>query len=373
MKALVLTAAMLASSTAFAQTPIPAGADAPAAPPGGPAPAPAPAPAPKADEWKPTLKVSGLIVPQWLHEFRTDAASKIGSDQFVLSRARIGARGEILPKLEYRVTYALESGSETIWDALKDSYLEYSAIPHHEIRFGKFKTPFGYEQPESEVRLLPINRSYVTSSLGKGEDSRDIGAGVWGDWDLTDVVAAEYALALVNGNFAEDESTVDDLPQKNLFARAGVRARLAGGTLTGHGSYSQGNVSSNATQASRLKVTRAGADVTYDHKRLWVAAEYIAGTDENLAGAETDKAGWYALVAPRFPWSGGVTSVMLRYEVYDKNTDSAARDDVRKRVTYGLVHDLNPKVRIMANFEDDHSDLPVAKPDKVIFQTLVSF
>ena len=369
MKALVLTAAMLASGTASAQTPVPAGADAPAAQLAGPA----PAPAPKPDAWKPTLKVSGLIVPQWFHEFRTDAASKIGSDQFVLSRARIGARGEILPKLEYRVTYALESGSETIWDALKDSYLEYGAIPHHEIRFGKFKTPFGYEQPESEVRLLPINRSYVTSSLGKGEDSRDIGAGAWGDWELTEVVAAEYALAVVNGHFAENETTVDDLPQKNVFARAGVRAKLVGGTLTAHGSYNQGNVSADATQASRRRVTRTGADVTYDHARLWVAAEYIAGTDEDLAGFETDKAGWYALVAPRFPWSGGVTSVMLRYEVYDKNTDSAARDDVRKRVTYGLVHDLNPKVRIMANFEDDHSDRPVAKPDKVIFQTLVSF
>ena len=373
MKALVLTAAVLASGTAFAQNPAPAGADAPAAQPAAPAPTPALAPPPKTEEWKPTLKVSGLIVPQWFHEFRTDAASKIGSDQFVLSRARIGARGEILPKLEYRVTYALESGSETVWDALKDSYLEYGAIPHHEIRFGKFKTPFGYEQPESEVKLLPINRSYVTSSLGKGEDSRDIGAGVWGDWDLTDVVAAEYALALVNGNFAEDDSTVDDLPQKNLFARAGVRARLVGGTLTAHGSYNVGNVSADGTQASRARVSRTGGDVTYDHKRVWVAAEYIAGTDEDLAGAQTDKAGWYALVAPRFPWAGGVTAVMLRYEAYDKNTDSAAKDDVRKRVTYGLVHDLNPKVRIMANFEDDHSDQPVAKPDKVIFQTLVSF
>ena len=84
--------------------------------------------------------------------------------------ARIGVRGEVLPRVGYTVLFDAADTS------LKDAYVGLRFAPRVELRLGQFKTPFGYEQAESDTKLLWVYNSYVVQALARGRDSRNLGA-----------------------------------------------------------------------------------------------------------------------------------------------------------------------------------------------------
>lgn len=98
------------------------------------------------------------------------SAPKPGVSGFEWRRARIGLRGDVNPNVGFNVVY---DGAD---NALKDGFVALRYVPGLEVRLGQFKTPFGYEQPESDTKLLWVNTSYAVGALARGRDSRDVGA-----------------------------------------------------------------------------------------------------------------------------------------------------------------------------------------------------
>ncbi|BDG04046.1 porin [Anaeromyxobacter oryzae] len=384
-----VTALLLAA--ALSQTPPPqpgAASDAPPAPPAADAPTtpsavaapvvakPAAAPASKG----PTFW--GFIDAQWS---ATDAPKPANdSSTFELRRARLGARGEVTPNVGYNVLF---DGADT---SLKDAYASLKAMPFLpgvELRFGQWKTPFGYEQPESDTKLLWVYSSYVvqalarstsTTSLYATPDSRDLGAGLVGKW-TAGALGAELAGSYVNG---AGPNRKDDLDTKNVWGRAGVLLKTDGGSLRAGASYGHGRQVAALGANGKFDGVGSPADDTYfwfktygadaelDLPFLFVAAEWIKSerdvTTYTSATASTHSSfnarGWYVGAYGKSRWNVGP---IFRAERFDRNRSTT--NDLNERYTVGGYVDLLPvSARLIFNYEFDRSDAPVRTGDRAI-------
>ena len=384
-----MSLAALIAALSLAQTPPPPTADVPT--PAAPAPAAA-APAAK----PPAAKVTfwGFLNAQWS---RTDPEKGDPSSTFELRRARIGARGELTPY----------TGFAVLWDgadaSLKDAYVAAKAIPALpglELRLGQWKTPFGYEQPESDTKLLWVNSSYIVANLARAStiatattasDNRDLGLGLVGGWKLGPV-KADLAVSYVNG---AGSNRKDDLDEKNVWAKAGGTLALGPANLRAGVSYGNGRqVVATGTNAkfdglgtplddTYQWFTTYGADVELDTPWFFCVAEYArsekdqgayatTGTGEaavtTLTRRDFNASGWYAGVYGKTPWNLGPVA---RLEAYDRNDD--VDDAENARLTLGAYVDLVPvNARLIVNYELDRSDDAVRAGDKLyVFGQLI--
>jgi hypothetical protein len=400
-----LAATLLLSSQAGAQEAGKASADAPVttatpeapatAPPpaadGASAPVPAPAPKP-AGPGKPTLY--GYVDVQYS---RTDAPSPVqDSSTFELRRVRIGARGELTPTVGYAVLY---DGAES---ALKDAYgtiQRLGFLPGVELRFGQWKTPFGYENPLSDTQMLWVNSSYVVQALARGSsvngrnaadlyanpDARDIGAGFLGRWGQGGPLGAELAVSVVNGS---GPNRKDDLDSKNVWGRAGLTSKTPLGTIKVGGSFGHGRqvtfLGANArfdgvgtpNDDTYLWFKTYGGDVQLDTPFLFAVAELIKSERDvttYAAGVGTrsdfDARGWYAGAYGKTPWKLGP---IFRAERFDRNRSVGA--NTNERYTLGAYVDVVPvNGRLIFNYELDESDRAVRTGDRAILFGQVVF
>jgi hypothetical protein len=337
----------------------------PAAP--APAPAePAPTPAKAATAPAPSAKATfwGFINAQ---VSSTDAhAPTKDSSTFEIRRARIGARGEVAPAIGYAILFDASDVS------LKDAYVGVKKVPGLEIRAGQWKTPFGYEQVESDTKLLWVNSSLPVAALARGVDSRDLGLGLLGKWTVPGGVVAELAVSGVNG---AGPNKKDDLNEKNVWGRAGVSAKLGPATVRAGGSYGAGRQVSalgtdgkfgpQGTGTPTLDDTyfyfqTYGADVTLDTPWLFAAAEVIQSERDfskftsptAVTRSSLTARGWYAGVYGKTPWNVGP---VFRVDRLDPNR--SAVDDVGLRYTLGAYVDVQPvNARLVFNYELDESD-----------------
>jgi hypothetical protein len=390
----VLVVALGVSSRASAQDAAPPPRD--AAPPAAPAaPAsdnPVPAPALRDVTQRPTV-VTPAAAPGakgpvfWgfvnLQYTRTDApAPGTETSTFQARRARIGARGDLTPNVGYAFLF---DGADT---SLKDAYgvLKGFGVPGLEVRAGQFKTPFGYEQVESDTKLLWVNGSYVVQALARSTatasvtatpDSRDLGVGVTGRWGTT--LGAEVAFSVVNG---AGPNRTDDVDTKNVWSRAGLVLKADGATLRAGGSFGAGRqVAGLGTNAKFDGVgtpvddtyfwfTTYGADVELDTPFFFAAAEMIQSERDartyTSATASTATAftarGWYAGIYGKTPWKLGP---IFRAERYDRSRSAA--NDTNERYTLGAYVDVLPvNARLIFNYELDRSAKPVRTGDRAI-------
>lgn len=389
-----LAATLLVSSIAAAQ-------EAPAPPPG-PTPAP-PQATPERPEPRPAAQPAAAPAGPTFWGFvdaqlsRTDAPSPAhDSSTFELRRARIGARGEVARYAGYAVLY---DGAD---NSLKDGYVALRKLPFLpgvEVRLGQWKTPFGYEQPESDTKLLWVNGSYVvqalarsTSTSGKSAtdlyvtpDSRDLGAGLIGSWSLGAGLGAEVAASLVNGS---GPNRKDDLDTKNVWARAGLSLKTRLGSVRAGGSFGHGRqvtyLGANGkfdgvgtpVDDTYLWFKTYGGDVELDTSLFFAAAELIQSERElsaYTAGVPARSSfrarGWYVGVYGKSPWNLGP---IFRAERFDRNRSTA--DDLNVRYTLGAYVDLVPVgARLILNHELDRSDRPVRTGDRTILFGQVVF
>ena len=87
---------------------------------------------------------------------KTDVDSKTIADQYELRRARIGVKGKLAKDFKYEVVVNLP-GTAT----LDVAYLDFAHYEQAQLRFGKFKQPFGLEQLTSSNNIDFMERSYV--------------------------------------------------------------------------------------------------------------------------------------------------------------------------------------------------------------------
>lgn len=164
-----------------------------------------------------------------------------GNDSFLLRRARPIIEGTVFRDFDFQVVPDF-AGSAT---ALFDANLNYRLRPEFQLKFGKFKSPIGFEQLQSDA-TLPFNERSLASSL---VPTRAVGVQLWGD--LADG-AVNYAVGIFNGTGDNRNSNASDFGDDKEFAgrvffqpfKSSENTGLQGIGFGLGGSYSQ--VKSNA-------------------------------------------------------------------------------------------------------------------------------
>lgn len=153
-----------------------------------------------------SLRVRGLIQfdSRWFFDRHVD------NDALVLRRGRIGLEGKVGKTTDYQVTGEFAGSTASLLDA--NLTLNYS--PALALKFGRFKTPVGLEQLQSDTAMPFAERSVVSQLL----PNRDIGVQVGGE--LADGRVA-YALGVFNGTVdgSNNTSQTDANDGKDLAGR----------------------------------------------------------------------------------------------------------------------------------------------------------
>lgn len=187
------------------------------------------------------LKLRGLVQLDSRTFFDDNELSK-ANDGFLLRRARPIFEGTLFRDIDFALVPEFGgSGTPSIFDA----YLNYRYKPELQLRAGKFKTPVGLEQLQSDS-TLPFNERSLVSSL---VPNRNVGVQLWGD--AFDGIVS-YAGGVFNGSGdGRNSGNVDVDDDKEFAGRIFVHPLKQSG-ITGlqglgiglGGSYSQ--VDSNA-------------------------------------------------------------------------------------------------------------------------------
>ncbi len=264
--------------------------------------------------------ISGYI--QLDYEWKDDAST------FRVKRARVEFRGDLSPKIDYRLQ--LEFASPKIVDA----YLRFKPFDQLNVQIGQFKVPFTIENTHyAPLKFEFIEYSLVLSRLmglddvsGIKSTGRDAGAQLYGDLFRREGFSIlSYNIGVFNG---EGINAKDKNKSKDFVARLMLRPV---GPLALAGYYYRGEVGER-----HLPRNRYGGGVCYDDDR-WVArGEYVAGRTGILAdGARTtfDSEGFYAMAAC---WVTPRWMPAVRCELFDavSGRKSARQTNYTAGVTY---------------------------------------
>jgi len=168
--------------------------------------------------------------------------SIVGNDTFLLRRARPIFSGTVYKDFDFMFVPDFGGSSVQIFDA----YLNYRYAPWLQLRAGKFKTPVGLEQLQSDQYTYFNERGLPTALM----PNRDIGFQLWGE------VAGgklSYAVGVFNGVADGRNTSNADFEDHRELAGRVFLTPFKGTSLTalqnlGFGvGGSWGNVSSNAT------------------------------------------------------------------------------------------------------------------------------
>ena len=224
---------------------------------------------------------------------------------------------------------------------------------------------------------LFANEASWNSSFGAG---RDIGIQLFnsfksGNWDTS------YAIMVGNGNGLETGGTADGLDK---YVYLSEEMSLPGGWgpkpnglkvfAWSHAGKRKVDLTDNATaDPVSYDRKRQGVGVTFRNWGLRAIAEYMTGkgmifqgpekpnmgigaTDANFGGGglstqdlEGKANGYYVDLGYEFPRTNW--ELDLRYDVYNRSTDSKYITAEFKRVTYGIQYHFNRKTKFIINYE----------------------
>lgn len=156
---------------------------------------------------EPTLSIGGLLQVQAEAGDKGDARFSNDNDRFYLRRARLNAAGKFLEEFDFRLEGEFAGGlsnTSALRAQLTDAYVTWNRHPAANVRFGQFKTPFGFEQLFSDPRLFTLERSLGNDRLTL---SRQVGVQVGGD--LLEK-RLSYAVGTFNGNGANNNFNDDE-------------------------------------------------------------------------------------------------------------------------------------------------------------------
>ena len=329
---------------------------------------------------------------------------------FLIRRARVGLRGNLMPE-DSHVNYflLLEAGENGITQnsggriKLTDASVTLNYLPGARIRLGQFKYP-GAEEGLMAIQSYDyINYSNATNILlqerffdsdgsvsnldenapnGSVGAFRDIGVQLFdgymvGNWEHS------YAVMLGNGNgiLRGDDNSAKDVylywASERVFAGKGPRRQ--GWKLLAWHQQGERTLASGVTQTDTdYDRTRWGVGTTLRKDRYRAAAEYIKadgmifnGSDGgavpgtlNMAGTAVaswnmlpnDKAdGWYMDIGYRLL---PALELDLRYDTLNRATQTAAEERQFTTWTLGMQYDFTENTRLMVNYEFRDAEAP---------------
>jgi len=166
------------------------------------------------------LKLKGIL--QVDSRTYVDDGGIKGNDTLLIRRARPIMEGTLFRDFDFRLQFDFGGSSAP---TLRDAYLNYHYSDEFQLRLGKFKTPVGLEQLQSDSGTMFIERSLVSDIT----PSRDVGVQFHGK-ALDGLV--NYAAGVFNGlGDGRMTSNVDTDDEKSFagrifvfpFQRAGVK------------------------------------------------------------------------------------------------------------------------------------------------------
>jgi phosphate-selective porin OprO/OprP len=337
------------------------------------------------------LKITGLL--QSDGQFFVEDPSKLGTNTFLLRRARPSFQGTLGKYFEFRIVPDFGNGTTV----LQDAYIDWKFSSQLILRSGKYKTPFGLEQLQSDTDVPLILRG-LPSLLAP---NRDIGLQLGGDLSKG---RFNYALGIFNGVQDGGSADSDANNEKDFAARifatpyaaASMGHPLKGlgvgfAVTTGHSGGSLGGLKTSGqntffSYASGVTLNgrryRYSPQAYYYYGSLGLLAEYIFSAQELKKGNtsyDLPRSSWqisasylltgekksYKGVIPTkafFPTKGGwgAWELAARYGVLsiDQQYFQLGFADLTKSAreirewTAGINWYLNKNLRISVNYED---------------------
>ncbi|HEY2084342.1 MAG TPA: porin [Verrucomicrobiae bacterium] len=345
-----------------------------------------------------------------------------GNDGFLLRRARPIFSGTLYKDFDFVFIPDFGGSSVQIFDA----YLNYRYAPWLQVRGGKFKSPVGLEQLQSDVNIFFNERALPTDLV----PNRDVGFQLWGD--VADG-RLSYAAGVFNGVGDGRNSANSDFEDHREFAGRLFLQPFKGTSVTalqglGFGvGGSWGNTSSNASGLPSSFLTDGqqqffaytnGVVANGEHWRLspqgyyyygpfGLLGEYAISDQEVTKGAKSARlentawqvaGGWvltgedatYNGVSPKHPFDPhsnhwGAVQLVARYA--DLNVDNkafpifanpATSASEAKAWAVGLNWYLNRNIRVDASFSrttfggniNRSAATVVRQPEEVVFTRL---
>lgn len=302
-----------------------------------------------------SLRVRGLVQLDSRLFFDSEGVT---NNAFVLRRARLITEGQFAKNYSFQLVSEFGGSSVSILDANLNILLKKGL----QFRLGKFKSPIGLEQLQSDSWTFFNERSIVSNLV----PNRDLGIQAWGD--LADN-RVSYAVGVFNGVADASSSTNTDFDnEKDLAARVTFtpfrnepgsplqgltfglagnigREKTAAGRPSGYRTDGQQTFFSyNSSVVSDGQNWRVSPQLDYRHGSFGILSEYVVSTvnvrpNATGAKAELQNKAWqiaagyvltgedssYAGVVPRsnFDYAAGtwgafeITGRIARVEVDD--------------------------------------------------------
>lgn len=324
---------------------------------------------------EPKLKIGGLV--QFQGEFGDAGDSRYSADnndRLRLRRVRLGASGQFLEDVDFKVEGEFVGSGVT----LTDGYMTWTRFDEANLRFGQFKTPFGYEFLVSDPKLYTIERTLGSDVLTLNRQVGAQASGAFLDKRLT------YAAGAFNGSGANTTANDND-----SFLYAG---RVAGTPwqdrlfdvpakwTVGANAYASSDKSVTINKALGIDSTPAtaandnifagerlgwGVDTQFKLGGLDVWTEYIRVTfkpDAAKPAADFDSDTWYVQVG-YFVIPNKLQPV-LKFETFDPNTSVSG--DETDTWTLGLNYYLKgDDLKAMTGYTI--TDSPIGESDEKLF------
>jgi phosphate-selective porin OprO/OprP len=346
-----------------------------------------------------------------------------GNDGFLLRRARPIFSGTVYKDFDFMFVPDFGGSSVQIFDA----YMNYRYAPWLQLRAGKFKTPVGLEQLQSDQYTFFNERALPTALV----PNRDVGFQLWGD--VADG-RLSYAAGVFNGVGDGRNSANADFEDHREFAGRLFLQPFKGTGVTplqglGFGvAGSWGNTSSNSTglpsafltdgQQQFFAYTNTSVVANGEHWRLSPQGYYYYGpfgflgeyvisdqkVSKGAASARLENTAWqvaggwvltgedatFTGVTPRHPFDPranhwGAVQLVARYADLDVDNKAfpifanpATSASEAKAWAVGLNWYLNRNIRVNASFSrttfsdniNSAQATVVRQPEEVVFTRL---
>lgn len=301
-----------------------------------------------------SMKIGGFIQGQYETGDAPDARYAGIEDRFLLRRARVNVAGTFKEDFDYKLEAdfgANALGEQTAYRAqLTDVFINWSKYEFANVKFGQFKTPFGYEQLVSDTKLTTIERSLPNDRI---TDGRQIGLGLSGDFFKKRL---SYSAGVFNGSGVNTSANDNEsymwagrvsgvafdgkVADRDTRVAVGVNAltsRDKGTTKTGFGFDSvPGGAVDNLFFGRRNSY---GIDAQIKWWLFGLEAEYLLAHFEpsnRLPSDDIDGDGWYVMGTAEV-WPKRLQA-LVKYETFNPNRDLAG--DSSDVWTFGLTYFL---------------------------------
>lgn len=128
------------------------------------------------------ISLGGMIQTQFETGNAPDSRFS-NADRFLMRRARLHVAGSFLENFSWKLEAELGNSNlknnSSYRAQATDAYIAWTKYDYANVKMGQFKTPFGYEQLQSDSTIFFAERSFVSDRFTMG---RELGASVSGDF-----------------------------------------------------------------------------------------------------------------------------------------------------------------------------------------------